>query len=224
MDYPSPSFYSLSAFSTSIIIISYFPDTSSDRVSEDPFRHISYTPGTVLILGSRGHDTSKAAPGKERGLFDVFLVSPHVMTIEVPVGLRSWLCLIVLCLGFFFFSLECFAHSPFFTFLILSLDLGVTCAFLDTNGLCDDSMRAFLSFLPCDSRPLHCFFTFDSSWAACRLDLLLPALIYFLILFPASITMRGSNFFTLKACRFVCLSPAFCYSPPSAGLFISLGL
>lgn len=56
------------------------------------------------------------------------------MTIEVPAGLRSWLCLIVLCLGFFFFPLSRVLCSLFFTFLILSLDLGVTCAFLDTNG------------------------------------------------------------------------------------------
>lgn len=63
----------------------------------------------------------------------LFFFPSHVMTIEVPAGLRSWLFSIVFVSWFLFLFLEPRTRL-FFTFLILSLDLGVTCVFLDTNG------------------------------------------------------------------------------------------
>ena len=129
------------------------------------------------------------------------------MTIEVPAGLRSWLCLIDLSFGFFLSRV--LSSLAFFTFLILSLDLGVTCAFLDTNGLCDDSMRSFLSFLPYDSGlfivfPLRFFMggkQVGSTFASAHL--------FSNTLYPASIIMRGSNFLlsTLPLCLLVSCFP-----------------
>ncbi len=119
----------------------------------------------------------------------------------------------------FFFLSRVLSSLALFTFLILSLDLGVTCAFLDTNGLCDDLMR-FLSFLPCDSGLFIVFYLRffmggkqgGSAFASTHL--------FFNTLYPASIIMRGSNFFYSQHYRFVYLSPAFYHCPPSACLFI----
>jgi hypothetical protein len=69
------------------------------------------------------------------------------MTIEVT-GWFAFLLVLDCSVSFDFFfpSLSSGLLTRFlFTFLILSLDLGVACAFIDTNGLCDDSMRGFFS-------------------------------------------------------------------------------
>jgi hypothetical protein len=58
-------------------------------------------------------------------LFYFLFAYSHVMTIEVPAGLRSWLI----------------------SFLILSLDLGVTLCFSRYQWACDDAMLFLFSFL-----------------------------------------------------------------------------
>lgn len=93
-------FYSLVTFQTSIFHFLFF--TFRLLVFRSGvgrfFRHIPYTPGTVLNFGFHAATIqARLLRERERGLLDVFpssFVSSHVMTIEVPAGLRSWLCLI----------------------------------------------------------------------------------------------------------------------------------
>lgn len=91
----------------------------------------------------------------------------HVMTIEVPAGLRSWLI----------FS---------FSFLILSLDLGVTLCFSRYQWACDDAMLFSFSVLG-----LLFLFSFTLSQQA-----FVSSILIFLYLAYASAWFRSYLFFS----------------------------
>lgn len=105
-----------------------------------PFLPLLISPGDFSFhlgrsVGVNGFGTS--GQGKAflmRSSYFLFTYS-HIMTIEVPAGLRSWLIS--------------------FSFLILSLDLGVTLCFSRYQWACDDAMLS--SFWD----PLFSFFSFS---------------------------------------------------------------
>jgi hypothetical protein len=120
---PSPPTFILSS-SFNLILFPYILDISPDRVSGDSFHQFTIYPWDGSDFGFHAAMIQARLLRERREAFfcDAFpCFTSHVMTIEVPAGLRSWLLLVFLLLVLFFFlsfSSLCarFSFLPFLFF------------------------------------------------------------------------------------------------------------